>query len=196
MNKILIINGHQPYPFAPGRLNGTLTTLAQELLQARGYQTQLTEVAQGWELEDELDKHQWADVVLLQMPVNWMSMPWSLKKYMDELYTAGMDGRLCRGDGRSGPNEHAKYGRGGSLSSTKYMMSVTFNAPEEAFTAPGAFFEGRSVDDLLWPMHLNFKFFGMSPLPTFAAYDVMKNPQIERDLARFREHLHATFAAR
>jgi modulator of drug activity B len=30
-------------------------------------------------------------------------------------------------------------------------------------------------------MHLNFKFFGMEPLPTFACFDVMKNPDIEND---------------
>ena len=32
-------------------------------------------------------------------------------------------------------------------------------------------------------------FFGAQPLPSFAAYDVMKNPQIEQDLQRFRAHI-------
>ena len=43
-----------------------------------------------------------------------------------------------------------------------------------------------SLDDLLRPVHLNSKFFGMTPLPTFGAFDVMKNPDVATDLARFR----------
>ena len=72
-------------------------------------------------------------------------------------------------------------------------MSVTFNAPEQAFNQPSEFFEGKSVDDLLFPMHMNFKFFGMQAMPTFACFDVMKNPDIEHDLTRFEAHLLAQF---
>ncbi len=36
-------------------------------------------------------------------------------------------------------------------------------------------------------MHANFRFFGMSPLPTFVCYDVLKNPDIENDFKRFAE---------
>ena len=35
----------------------------------------------------------------------------------------------------------------------------------------------------------------MTALPTFSAHDVMKNPDVEGDLARFRAHLEATFPA-
>lgn len=196
MKNVLIINGHQPYPFARGRLNGTLVDLARAHLESRGYEVELTEVAKGWDVEAEIERHRWADVVLMQFPVNWMGTPWVLKKYMDEVYTAGMDGRLCEGDGRHGPDEAHRYGLGGALSDTAYMLSLTFNAPGDAFeSADAPFFEQRSVDDLLWPTHLNMRFFGMRPLPTFAAHDVMKNPEIESDLARFREHLERSFPA-
>lgn len=196
MQNVLLINGHQPYPFAPGRLNRTLTEIARDHLEARGYAVRVTEVAggDGWDVAAEIEAHRWADAVLMQFPVNWMGTPWSLKKYMDEVYTAGMDGRMCEGDGRHGPGEDARYGLGGTLGDTAYMFSLTFNAPRDAFDNPDApFFEGRSVDDLLWPMHLNARFFGMRPLPTFSAHDVMKNPDIENDLARFRDHLHRHF---
>jgi modulator of drug activity B len=74
------------------------------------------------------------------------------------------------------------------------MLSVTFNAPREAFDDESeAFFEGGSVDDLLRPVHLNGRFFAMDPLPTFAAFDVMKNPQIEADFDRFDAHLTSLF---
>lgn len=195
MKNVLIINGHQPYPFAQGRLNRTLTELAAARLTELGYTIRTTEIANGWDVEEEIEHHQWADVVFLQFPINWMGTPWSMKKYMDEVYTAGMDGRLCRGDGRRAPGEDHLYGLGGALEDTEYMLSLTFNAPTGAFDNPDApFFEGRSVDDLLWPTHLNLRFFGMTALPTFSAHDVMKNPNIEADLERFAAHIDANFS--
>ena len=72
------------------------------------------------------------------------------------------------------------------------MLSLTFNAPEESFNDPKEYlFQGKSVDDLFFPLHMNFRFFGMEPLQTFACYDVMKNAQFEDDLRRFRLHLDA-----
>ncbi len=195
MSKILILNGTQPYPFAPGKLNATLASRALERLEAQGHEVRLTTVAEGYDVEAEVENHRWADVVILQFPVNWMGVPWSFKKYMDEVYTAGMDGRLCAGDGRNAEAPKANYGMGGTLEGTRYMISATFNAPREAFDDPSeAFFAGMSVDDLLRPVHLNAKFFGMTALPTFAAFDVMKNPEIDADLDRFDAHLDALFA--
>ena len=148
----------------------------------------------GWDVEQELENHQWADVVLLQTPVNWMGVPWTFKKYMDEVYTAGMAGQLCDGDGRHRNAPEKQYGSGGSLGGKKYMLSLTFNAPEESFNDAGQFlFQDKSVDDLFLPMHMNFRFFDMEPLPTFACYDVMKNANAEGDFERFRAHLAAAF---
>ncbi len=72
------------------------------------------------------------------------------------------------------------------------MLSLTFNAPEEAFSDENEYlFQGKSVDDLWFPMHMNFRFFGMTPLETFACYDVMKDPQFKDDFRRFSDHLNA-----
>ena len=49
------------------------------------------------------------------------------------------------------------------------MLSLTFNAPSAAFDDEGQYlFRGKGVDDLLFPMHMNFRFFGMEPLESFA----------------------------
>jgi modulator of drug activity B len=194
MSNILILNGTHPYPFAPGRLNATLVQRAEDLLKANGHEIRITTIDDGYDVEQEVQSHQWADAIIMQFPVNWMGTPWPLKKYMDEVYTAGMDGRLCTGDGRKSDAPKANYGSGGTLQGTRYMLSVTFNAPREAFDDESeAFFEGGSVDDLLRPVHLNGRFFAMDPLPTFAAFDVMKNPQIEADFDRFDAHLTSLF---
>lgn len=74
------------------------------------------------------------------------------------------------------------------------MLSLTFNAPGEAFNDEDQYlFRGKSVDDLFFPMHMNFRFFGMEPLETFACYDVLKNPQIEKDFERFDAHIAQYF---
>ncbi|MEO3415635.1 NAD(P)H-dependent oxidoreductase [Roseovarius sp. CAU 1744] len=194
MSKILILNGHQPYPFSEGSLNAAFAAHAQKLLEDAGNEVRVTKVTEGYDVEQEVANHIWADTVIMQFPINWMGVPWSFKKYMDEVYTAGMDGRLCAGDGRSTDAPKANYGMGGTLNDTTYMLSVTFNAPKEAFNNPDEpFFQGASVDDLLLPVHLNARFFAMTALPTFAAFDVMKNPEIESDLARFEAHLKDVF---
>jgi modulator of drug activity B len=193
MSNVLIINGHQYYPFSEGKLNATLVDKALTLLQAKGHDTRVVTMAEQIDVEQELANHQWADVVILQSPVNWMGVTWSFKKYMDEVYTAGMGGALCLGDGRNAEEPKENYGTGGTLNNTKYMMSLTFNAPKEAFDNIDEFFNGKTVDELLFPMHMNFKFFGMKGLPTFACFDVMKNADVENDLQRFEQHINKHF---
>lgn len=193
MSNILIINGHQYYPFSEGKLNGTLVEKAVSMLEAKGHKTRVVTISDDISVEKELENHQWADIVILQTPVNWMGVTWSFKRYMDEVYTAGMGGALCVGDGRAESAPKKNYGMGGSLTNTKYMMSLTFNAPEEAFNDKNEFFNGKSIDDLFFPMHMNFKFFGMKPMETFACFDVMKNANIENDLKRFEAHVNKHF---
>ncbi|MCL2912994.1 NAD(P)H-dependent oxidoreductase [Shewanella corallii] len=188
--KILIINAHQYYPFSEGKLNQSLAELAGVVASGAGHEVKFTTLADEWDVAEEIAKHQWADVIILQSPVNWMGVSWMFKKYMDEVYTAGMGGELCDGDGRHRRDPSLQYGTGGTLKGKRYMLSLTFNAPANAFDDPAQFlFEGRSVDDLFMPTHMNFRFFGMTALPTFACFDVMKNPQIEQDLKQYREHL-------
>ena len=194
MSNILIINAHHYYPFAQGRLNHALVEIADELLTSKGHNTKIVRIDDEWDVDTELEKHQWADVVLLQSPVNWMMVPWTFKKYMDEVYTAGMRGALCDGDGRHRDAPKKNYGAGGTLNGKKYMLSLTFNAPEESFNDPNEYlFQGKSVDDLWFPMHMNFRFFAMEPLPTFACFDVMKSAEAEKDFARFKAHLNEHF---
>ena len=194
MKNALIINAHQYYPFAEGKLNAAMFEKIVTFLEGEGYQIKSSDMKSEWNVDEEVEKHQWAELIILQSPVNWMGVPWSFKKYMDEVYTAGMGGQMCNGDGRTRAPPKQGYGTGGTLKGKKYMMSLTFNAPSEAFDNKEEWlFEGKSVDDLFFPMHMNFKFFGMEPLETFASFDVMKNPAIENDFERLQRHLNKVF---
>ena len=190
MKHIFIINAHEEYEFSKGMLNKSLVERLQDLLPEEAFEIKTTSMKDEYNIDDEIAKHQWADIVVVQMPVNWMGTPWSFKKYQDYVYSFGMDGRLCAGDGRSRQDASKQYGTGGTLQGKKYMLSLTFNAPKEAFNDDNQWFFGnKSVDDLFFPTHMNFKFFGMKALPTFAAFDVMKNPDIENDFKRFDKHI-------
>ena len=109
MKNVLIINAHQYYPFAKGNLNQSLVNQAQELLKRKGYEVRITISQDTYDVSEELEKHQWADVIILQTPVNWMMVSWSFKKYMDEVYTTGMQGSLCNGDGRTSDAPKKNY---------------------------------------------------------------------------------------
>ena len=121
-----------------------------------------------------------------------MEAPWIMKKYVDEVFTAG-HGKLYESDGRTRSDASKKYGSGGLIQGKKYMFSMTWNAPAEAFTEAGQFFEGKGIDADLFPFHKANQFLGMSPLPTFMCNDVMKAPQIDRDVVRYKAHLEKNF---
>ncbi|WP_428741146.1 NAD(P)H-dependent oxidoreductase [Tenacibaculum sp.] len=191
MKNVLIINGFQPNPFSEGKLNASLVEKAKQQFEANNFEVKTTIVSEDYAIEEEVDKHIWADIIVLQTPVNWMGITWGYKKYMDEVFTSGMTGKLCLYDGRNEEDPQINYGTGGSLKDSKYMLSLTFNAPEGAFNNEEEYlFQGKSVDDLFFPQHMNFRFLGMTALPTFVCYDVWKNPTIEEDFKRYEKHLN------
>lgn len=193
MKNVFILNGHQKYPFSEGRLNASYTKKAIDFFESQGCAVRVRTMEDSYEVNQEIENFKWADLVFFQTPLNWMGVSWSFKKYIDEVFSAGMMGELSAGDGRSREEPKKNYGLGGKLKG-KYMISVTANAPEEAFRNPEeTFFNGISEDELLNPMHLNFQWFGLKALPTFMSYDVMKNPQINQDFKRFDQHLNLHF---
>ncbi len=192
---VLLINGHQRYEgFAEGKLNQSLIDVAAKQLAATGHKIDTTVVDKGYDIPAELQKFQWADAVFVQTPVYWMSVPHLFKKYMDEVFTAGL-GVFCKDDGRTRSDLSKKYGSGGLLNGKKYMISTTWNAPLEALIEPDQFFEGRGVDGVFMWLHKNFQFFGMEPLTTFSCYDVLKNAEATNDLARLEKHAAEAFPA-
>lgn len=192
MKKVLLINAHQFYEgVSSGGLNKTMVGVIQEEMEKRGYAFRQTEIEKGFDIGDEVEKHLWADLIILQSPVYWFGMPWIYKKYVDEVFTAGMmQGSFITGDGRTREDPGQQYGTGGKLQGRQYMISLTWNAPRESFNDSNQkLFEGRSVDDVFVLNTANYKFCGMEILPSFSCHDVMKAPDIQGDIARLRGHL-------
>lgn len=193
MKNVFIINAHQKYPFSEGKLNAAYTEKAIQFFSSNGLEVRSISMEESYDPAEQVANFKWADLIFLQTPINWMGVSWSFKKYIDEVFSLGMMGELSNGDGRTQNAPKKNYGLGGKLKA-KYMFSITANAPKEAFNnAEETFFNGISEDDLFLPMHLNFKWMGLEKLPTFMAYDVMKNPDIENDFERFDAHLKQNF---
>lgn len=188
MKKILLLNGGKQFAHSDGRYNATLHDAAVAYLDRAGFDVKTTFIDGGYDAEEEVQKILWADLVIYQMPGWWMGAPWTVKKYLDEVFTAG-HGSLYANDGRTRSDASQKYGSGGLIHGKKYMLSLTWNAPQQAFDDPSDFFEAKGVDAVYFPFHKANQFLGMSALPTFLSTDVMKMPNIERDVARYEQHL-------
>jgi modulator of drug activity B len=188
MKKILLLNGGKQFAHSDGRYNATLHDAAVAYLDRAGFDVKTTFIDGGYDAEEEVQKILWADLVIYQMPGWWMGAPWTVKKYLDEVFTTG-HGSLYANDGRTRSDASQKYGSGGLIHGKKYMLSLTWNAPQQAFDDPTDFFEAKGVDAVYFPFHKANQFLGMSALPTFLSTDVMKMPNIERDIARYEQHL-------
>lgn len=192
MKNILIINGKKSFGHSQGELNQTMSDLAENELISLGYNVKVTVVDDGYDIPNEVAKWLWADVVIYQMPGWWMGAPWIVKKYIDEVFTHG-HGTIYASDGRSRSDTSKKYGSGGLLHGKHYMLSLTWNAPKEAFTEADQLFEGVGVDGVYLPFHKAHQFCAMKPLPTYMCNDVIKDPKVTEHLQEYREHLHRLF---
>ena len=192
MSNILIINGAKQFAHSNGELNDTLTELAHNVLVENGHHIKITRTDKDYDITEEIQKYVWADVIIYQMPGWWMGSPWTVKKYIDDIFTEG-HGVLYASDGRSRSDTSKKYGSGGLIHDKKYMLSLTWNAPKDAFTDPYQFFNGVGVDGVYLPFHKANQFLGMQGLPTFIVNDVIKAPDVELYKTEYRQHLLALF---
>ena len=103
--KILLINGGKPFAHSGGELNNTLHDVAWRTLAEQGHEVRETVIEQGYEVEAEVEKFLWADTIVYQMPGWWMGAPWSVKRYIDEVFTAG-HGSLYASDGQLTPGPY------------------------------------------------------------------------------------------
>ncbi|MBK5007007.1 NAD(P)H-dependent oxidoreductase [Pseudomonas sp. S32] len=192
MKHILLLNGGKQFAHSHGQLNQTLHDAALAHLDHAGFAVQQTFIDGGYDAPAEVEKFLWADVIIYQMPGWWMGAPWTVKKYIDDVFTEG-HGSLYANDGRSRSDTSRKYGSGGLLQGKQYMLSLTWNAPQQAFDAADDFFEGKGVDGVYFPFHKANQFLGMTGLPTYLAVDVIKRPDVPVAVAGYLTHLDKVF---
>lgn len=193
---VLLINAHLTYPnWSEGKLNADFQQKAKEFFKSKNIEVLETKVEDGYDTDEEVQKHLKADAVILQMPVNWFGAPWIYKKYVDEVFNKALAAQtLLTGDGRTRNDAGKQYGSGGKMQGKKFMVSATWNAPQEAFGNPDQqLMKGKTVEDVFLNITTNYRFCGYDIVPAFGVFDIFKNPEIEKVLESYPKYLEEQF---
>lgn len=108
------------------------------------------------DIQAELEKIRWCDVLIFQFPLWWFSVPAILKGWVDRVFALGQ-----------------AYGFGhfyqkGYFTGKRAMLSLTTGAPPAMFSPEGI---NGPIDTILYPLnHGIFAFTGFSVLPPYIAY--------------------------
>ena len=109
------------------------------------------------DVQAEIEKLEWADLVIFQFPIWWHSIPAILKGWMDRVFVSG--GLYT---------SKMRYDRG-YFRGKRALCSVTSGAPAEAFVAGG---RGGEIDQILWPAQFSLYYMGFDVLPPAACFGV------------------------
>ncbi|WP_415398380.1 NAD(P)H-dependent oxidoreductase [Sulfurimonas sp. CS5] len=195
MKNVLIINGHQRYDeVAEGNLTRMYINSASEFFNNNGFNVKHSVVESNYDVKEEVQKFAWADYILFQYPIYWMGVPWITKKYIDEIFSTGVNSVTYINDGRSREDASKRYGSGGLMQDKKYMLSLTYNCPTSEFSSNDGFFDGLSLDEANIATHKTFQFCGAEPLETYSVHDIFKGDlDIDSELKKFTKVLEKNF---
>ena len=183
--KVLVINGFGDFKitspiakeiyggFAKGLLTNSLVDVAKQTFISKGYEVFETVVNNQYNIIEEQSKLHDCDIVFLQFPMYWYSIPSKLQEYFENVYEFG---EVTNENGE-------KYGDYGSLKGKKYILSATMAAPSSSFNK-GEFLSDFTIDSILAPIILTQKFVGFEVLPTILNTDVF-----EKDFNSMKENL-------
>lgn len=137
------------------------------------------------DVKAEIEKLLWADVLILQFPLWWFTMPAILKGWVDRVFAYGF---------AYGVGEHSdkrwgdRYGEG-RLQGKRAMLLVTTGGWEEHYSARGI---NGPIDELLFPInHGILHYPGYDVLPPFVVYrvDRLDEAGFEHVTERLRERM-------
>lgn len=128
------------------------------------------------DIQRELARLEWADLVIFQFPLWWHAQPAILKGWFDRVLVYG--GRY---------SSRMRYDRG-YFRGKRAMLSVTAGSPEKAFQP-----FGRAGDMVawLWPMHSSLYYVGFDVLPPQVSYGVQGGGIRYQEETELLSHLEA-----
>ncbi|MET4278261.1 MULTISPECIES: NAD(P)H-dependent oxidoreductase [unclassified Bradyrhizobium] len=137
------------------------------------------------DVKAEIEKLLWADVLILQFPLWWFSMPAILKGWVDRVFAYGF---------AYGVGEHSdkrwgdRYGEG-RLAGKRAMLIVSAGGWQEHYSARGI---NGPIDDLLFPINHGILYYpGYDVLPPFVVYkaDKLDEAGFQATAERLRERM-------
>src|SRR5689334_6187988 len=108
--KVFVINAGQVFAHSGGLFNNTLTSWTVEFLDRKGMDYQVININDDFDPMAEVERFKWADLVIYHSPIWWFQVPNRLKKYIDDVFTAGHQNGMYASDGRSRKNPAINYG--------------------------------------------------------------------------------------
>ena len=141
---------------------------------------QLHAVQQGalaTDVQAELDKLLAADMLILQFPMWWFSLPAMLKGWIDRIFVFGAAYDFGRTWGK------------GVFAGKRAMLAFTASAPAAAFYPDG---RNGDMERVLWPLHAGvLALCGYSVLPPFIAHGIpfVGAAAMQAELERYRQRL-------
>lgn len=119
------------------------------------------------ELKAEMQKLEWADLLIFNFPLWWFSLPAILKGWVDRVFAMG----FSYGGGKGVYDNGVFKGKRG-------MLCITTGGPEIAYGDNG---KNGNLDKILFPIqHGMLYFVGMEVLPPFIVYSPVRITDEER----------------
>ena len=129
------------------------------------------------DLQAEMDKVAWCDVMIFQFPVWWLGLPAIMKGWVDRVFAVGR----AYGGGR--------WFDGGVFAGKRAMCAVTVGGPQPVYSENGVY---APIGDILFPVHRGiFAFCGFTVIEPFVVYGPNRIGDGERadELQRYRERI-------
>jgi NAD(P)H dehydrogenase (quinone) len=126
----------------------------------------------------EMEKIEWADLIIFSFPLWWFSLPAILKGWVDRIFAMG----FCYGAGKG------VYDNGAFRNKTGMLMFTT-GGPEFAYSPEG---KNGNIDTLLYHIHHGMLYFiGLQVKPPFIAWSPARVTNEEREsyFEKLDEHL-------
>ena len=129
------------------------------------------------DIQAEIDKLLWCELLILQFPLWWFSVPAILKGWLDRVFANGV---------AYGPGRRLETG---GLRGRTAMLALTTGC-FEGMTAPDGLL--GDLNTILWPLHFGtFAYAGLRVLPPFTAFAVQYGTaaQQQAQLDAYAQHL-------
>ncbi|WP_447553642.1 NAD(P)H-dependent oxidoreductase [Vreelandella sp. EE22] len=129
------------------------------------------------DIQRELARLEWADLVIFQFPLWWHAEPAILKGWLDRVFVYG--GRY---------SSRMRYDHG-YFSGKRALLCVTAGSPEKAFQPFG---RAGNMAAWLWPMHSSLYYVGFDVLAPQVSYGVQGGGIEYQKAEALREHLNTS----
>lgn len=131
------------------------------------------------DIKEEMEKVEWANLLIFQFPIYFTAMPAIMKGWIDRVLAPGFG---------FNPLTESAYNTG-LLKGKSAMLAATAGAPKEMYSEGGAHGDiNRHLESIT---HCVFEFMGMKVLPSFIVYEAsaMTKERGAEELEKYRQKL-------